>query len=438
MKTASTKKRNADLFSGSPFAREDMEITTTKQPAGWLELRIAGRLDNYWADHFKSALDELIRAGNHKIRLELASVDYLSSAGIGALIRCHKQLETIRGKLVVASCSEAVQEVLHIARLEALLTTEGPAAPNRWATTVALGKRQARPGVNFEVFGARAEPIVCRLIGAPDRWVECCIGADDCRTMQFPASVLGIGLGALGKDFSDCQGRLGEFLAVAGAAAYLPTDGTNVADYLVATGDQGPELQVCYGLACEGALTGFARFEADEETGRVSFSSLVRGCLDLAKTDRIGLVLVGESAGLIGAALRRSPAGGGDVPAPFAFPQVRDWLSFTAERAYKHATVLVAGVAQRGVPGPLEALVRPLGTDPALQGHFHAAAFSYRPLPRGEFMLRPAVTSLFEQQTLQGILHLLADNRPASGLGESAFVRGACWFGPIGDVVIGH
>src|SRR6202035_4066211 len=103
----------------------------------------------------------------------------------------------------------------------------------------------------------------------------------------------------------DCQGRFGEFLAVAGAAAYLPTDGTNVADYLVATDEQGPELLICYGLLCEGTLTGFTRFEADEEAGRVSFSSLVQGCLDLAEADRIGLVILGESAGLIGAALRR-------------------------------------------------------------------------------------------------------------------------------------
>jgi hypothetical protein len=119
---------------------------------------------------------------------------------------------------------------------------------------------------------------------------------------------------------------------------------------------------------------------------------------------------------------------------PFAFPQVRDWLTFTAERAFTHSLALVVGVAVRGDPGPLASLVRPLGKEPALQGHCHAAAFTYRPLPRGDFELRPFVTTLFEQQTLQGILHLLADNRPAVGLGESEFIRGACWFGPIGEV----
>jgi len=119
---------------------------------------------------------------------------------------------------------------------------------------------------------------------------------------------------------------------------------------------------------------------------------------------------------------------------PFAFPGVRDWLSFTVERAHMHSTALVVGVAVRGEPGPLAPLVRPLGKEPSLQGHCHAAAFSYRPLPRGEIELRPTVASLFERQTLQGILHLLADYREAVGLGESEFVRGACWFGSIGKV----
>jgi hypothetical protein len=122
------------------------------------------------------------------------------------------------------------------------------------------------------------------------------------------------------------------------------------------------------------------------------------------------------------------------VPDLFAFPQVRDWLSFTAERAYPHSVALVTGVAAKGDGGPLAKFVRPLGGKD-LVGHCHAAAFSYRPLPRGELELHDSVTSLFENLTFQGILHLLADTRPILGLGESEFLRGACWFNPIGGVL---
>jgi hypothetical protein len=38
---------------------------------------------------------------------------------------------------------------------------------------------------------------------------------------------------------------------------------------------------------------------------------------------------------------------------------------------------------------------------------------------------------LFENQGPKGLLHLLWDAREATGAGESRFVRGACWLGPI-------
>lgn len=413
-----------------------MEITREKQAGGWVELRVKGRLDSYWADHFKTALEDLVREGTHKIRLNLAGVSYLSSAGIGALVWCHKHLESIRGKLVVANPSESVKEVLELTRLTTLLATEVHTTPAGEPMTVAMGRRVHRDEVSLEVFGQPSRKgLTCRLIGDAAPLQRGRFRPEDCRTVQFPATTLGIGLGALGCKFSDCQDRLGEFLAVAGAAAYLPTDGTNIPDYLVAGSDSVPELQVGYGIFCEGLLAHFTRFEADAESGRVSLSSLVQSFLDLAETDRIGLVLVGETTGLMGAALRRSLAASADEDSPFVFPRIRDWLTFTAERAYLHSMALVVGVAIRGEAGPLAPLVRPLGKEPSLLGHCHAAAFAYRPLPRGELELRPTVAALFEKQILQGILHLLPDRRETIGLGESEFVRGACWFGPINEIL---
>jgi hypothetical protein len=38
--------------------------------------------------------------------------------------------------------------------------------------------------------------------------------------MTFPETAMAIGLGAFGHHFDDCAQRFGEFLSVAGAAAY--------------------------------------------------------------------------------------------------------------------------------------------------------------------------------------------------------------------------
>jgi hypothetical protein len=44
------------------------------------------------------------------------------------------------------------------------------------------------------------------------------------------------------------------------------------------------------------------------------------------------------------------------------------------------------------------------------------------------------VTTLFEAETLQGVLHLLSDGREASGRQQSEFVRGACWMSAATEI----
>lgn len=408
-----------------------MEITR-RQDGDWIELHVKGRLDSYWSSDFKKTIDDLVRAGTHHIRVHLADVSYLSSAGLGVLIASHKQLAGIRGRFEIAHPSAPVKEVLALTKVDALLqTTAAPPRPAE-AAVARTALHYRREQLSFTVFHLAEGSLQCRLVGNPELLPGCRFTAADCRKVAFPRQTLAVGLGALGHAFDDCQGRFGEFLAAAGAAAYLPTDGTNVPDYLLATGAAIPELQVCYAVVCEGPLSRLVRFEAEAETGVVPLSALLNACLDLMKTERIGFVLLAETAGLLGAALKRSPDREATADL-FAFPDVRNWLSFTAERAYPRSVALVTGIAARGDGGPLARFVRPLG-GANLVGHCHAAAFSYRPLPRGELELSATVASLFEQLTFQGMLHLLADDRPLTGLGESEFLRGACWFSPLGDV----
>jgi hypothetical protein len=97
--------------------------------------------------------------------------------------------------------------------------------------------------------------------------------------------------------------------------------------------------------------------------------------------------------------------------------------------------ILAVGVATRADHHALAPLVRPLGKGPWPAGHFHAAAFSYRPLQKGTLDVKTTVSTLFEAETLQGVLHLLNDDREIAGAGQSEFVRGACWIGPITEVM---
>ena len=86
-----------------------------------VELSVAGRLDGYWSDHLATALDEEIRLGRHHLLLDLSEVVFLSSAGIGVLVKSYNDLDSIRGSLSIWKASERVRKVIEICGLDQLL-----------------------------------------------------------------------------------------------------------------------------------------------------------------------------------------------------------------------------------------------------------------------------------------------------------------------------
>ena len=407
-----------------------MEITRVPT-AGALELRIRGRLDGYWADHLQHSLAETMREGHDRIRLELSDVNFMSSAGIAVIMKCYKQLQRIDGSLVVTRPSAQVRTVLQITGLADMLIEAGEAAHD-----VETGRRIERAGAAFEIFDvAPAERIRSSVIGTDAPLAASAFSEEHCSSLRLPDSGFAFGVGAIGEGFTDCRDRFGEFVAVGQAVAYQPADGTNVPDYLVGSAEHGSKLQVLYGLAGAGSFARLIRFDgsqacqdkASARSGSVTLSDLATCCLEVSGADMAAVVTVGEAAALVGAALRQSPAHPRDAEL-FAFPAIRSRLTFTTERAFARSLTLAVGIVARS-PQPQ---LRPLGTSADLFGHFHAAAFSFRPLKRGRIDLNETVANLFETESLLGVLHLLNDTREVAGIGESEFVRGACWTGPTG------
>jgi len=273
----------------------------------------------------------------------------------------------------------------------------------------------------------------CSLIGQPEKFFNGSFQTADCVSVALPSGTFGLGLGAFGSGFDDCRERFGEFVAVAGTAATLPTDGSSVPDFFVTEEALVPELKVLYGLVGKGQFAQMMRFDAKAEPpGVIGLSDLVDAALEISGANAAGLAILTETAGLVGAALRRSP-GRADATSPLAFPGVRDWLSFTTERTNERNLALIVGIAVREPLAQLAPFVRRLAPGAGVQGHFHAALFPYRPVQRGELQLDKAMGGLLAADSAQTLLHLLADDRQFEGVGQSEFMRGACWLGPIGE-----
>ncbi len=404
-----------------------MEIQRQKRQ-DHLELIFEGRLDGYWAQHLSTSAAEVMREGTHAVRVNLSRATYISSAGIGTLVELYKNFTAVNGSFEVIEPSRQVRQILEMVGLGTMLLGGGAATVS--PSAAAATERVEAGGAILEVHNLDAAAAMhCRTFGSPGRLPHAAFVEQDCRTVSLAESRLALGLGAFGENFAHCRERGGEFLAVSGAGAFQPTDGTNFPDFMVASGNFVPQLAALYGLCCDGRFGKLARFESASPGDPVSLSAIVSACLDLAGSDSAALVILSESAGLMGAALKRSPAV--EKASLFSYPEVRTWLSFSPERCFAHNLVLIGGVASKAAPGELAPFVRPLARGQSVLGHFHAVAFGYRPLQKGALDLKSSIRGLFDAGGPEGVLHLLADDRESAGTAETELRRGACWIGAI-------
>lgn len=399
-----------------------MEITTENQ-AGLLLVRLRGRLDSTHCSALETSLAGFIKAGEHQVRIDMSAVDYISSTGLRVLLAAYKQLKSVKGRFSIAPASPAVVSVLELAGLDLLLAVpDAPAAPapsSSSAPALATPSSVARPDLTGELFSLAANAALSvQLVTDP-------------APRPYAAGTFALGIGALGPSLADGTGRHGEFLAAAGCAVYQPTDGASRPDWVVTQGALIPQAGLLNGLSATGHFSHLLRFTPAAGSRSVSLSALAAAALDLAATPVVGFVAVVETTGLVGATLRRDPAA---APADrFTFPQIRDWLSFTGDRAFRDSTALLVGfVARPGAAGSLASQLRPLSGEPhAPLGHVHATVVAYRPLTKGRIDLAPTVAGLFEPPGPQAVLHLLGDPRGHQGAGESTFESGAFWFAPV-------
>ncbi|MEZ0333385.1 MAG: STAS domain-containing protein [Gemmatimonadales bacterium] len=406
-----------------------MKIDTVREGGSAL-LQLEGRLDREWAEHLSGTLEDLLQDGVRTLNIDFSGVTYVSSEATRVLTRWHQELAMLRGDMQVTALPAAVRDAFDVAGWNPNADFAGPASlrHSSWHMRTDIAKCG-----DFEFSSSeQAGGLTCRLHGDPDRLARAPFGATECAVVPLTNGVFGLGLGGIGGSFEESSERFGELIAVAACAAYFPSDGTRKADYLVGAGPVPPRVTLATGLTCEGDFSRLVRFTTRADAEAVPLSELATVCLDAAGKKMAGLVIAGETAGLSGARLRRSPTG--DSPVRFDLPEIREWLSFAPERTYAATTALIVGVVARTPEGPLAAHLRPIGLTGRLFAHFHAAVFSYRPLPQRTVNLSALVRGLFANHDLLDVVHLVQDDRGDAAVGESAVVRGVGWVAPITQV----
>lgn len=409
-----------------------------------LELLLSGSFDNEASWHFRDAIDDHVRDGWHQILVQMQGVDYISSAGISALIAAKNRMEQLNGLFGICHLTPAVERVLSETRLLESLVVDPDHARRRYAAgeyTRSLNVRVDRAdGLDLEVYSFDGDhSLRCTLLGNPSPIFDSAFSPSDCLEMEFSDQSLAIGLGAIGEEVTRAQDRFGEFLSIAGSLAQSSPSRHGMPDYSVPRGDFVPRIQVAYGMHCEGTFSKLIRFDPVEPGDQIELSTVVSQCMHQAKCEVAGVVVLAECGGLVGAHLKKSPVVENVTTVDrFQFPEIRNWMSFSPERVYARNLALIVGVARRAsadlAATELGTMLRPIDVNEQLHGHFHSAVFPYRPLKKRTLDLQASVRALLESGAIRDVLHLLRDDRTIVGAGESELLAGACWISPITTV----
>lgn len=421
-----------------------MRAVPSYDGAGGAVVRLEGRLDAEGALALEDILAQFLREGVRTATIDMSRVSYMSTPAMQVLARGGHEFAMVKGVLSIAAPSEAILHQLDAADLTRSLVHGSEAPPPTVNRQSSGGLNSLRGTSEWRVAGklvllhglyesAARNPgasLSCRVLGDAS-WIDRGgIDADHTSLTKVGPEAFGLGIGAIGAQFTDAAPRMGELIAAAGVVAYEPTEGSAVPDYLIGTTEEPAPAVIGSGLLCEGTFETLSRFTKRPGGQPVPLSELARVCLDHSSSPTVGVVMLVEVAGLVGARLRRSPADPAR-PVRFTMPEARDGFSVTPERSHEGTVAVVTGVVSRQPDPRLAPLLRPVGVSNDLLGHFHAAVFEFRPVPLRTVALRPLMTKYFSQQPLRSVMHLLHDDRGAAGAGESAFQRGICWVSPI-------
>ena len=398
-----------------------MQITSEIR-GKYLVVRASGRLDVSWAEHFAETLLTHVRHGHHHLLVDASEIVFLSSAGIRSLMRIYKELLTVKGSFFVIKPTTFVKNTLETSGLSMLLASD---YPEDFPSSSSSGEMSG--GTSGELYVLKENAVLELSIPAdwkPWQSVKSGMAVD----LEFPPETFALGIGCPSEDVGSLTNSFGEFLAVHGNVVYQPPNEDSRPDYLLGEKNFVPRMTAIQALVCKGELSHLFRFSPDEKKFTYELDELLQIVLKSTKSTFAGFVILGEVEGLVGSALIKSP---GLMEKEFdgSYPEVCNWLSFSGERVHSGQQALVFGLVSSSPEG--KRIINQNENDEDLAIHAHASVFPYRPLQNGKIDLKTNLERFFNGPPPLALFHLVNDSRSGSGIGQSSFIRGACWCAPV-------
>ncbi|MCF8366774.1 MAG: STAS domain-containing protein [Bacteroidales bacterium] len=398
-----------------------MEIRTIKTDKALL-VTIKERLDASWSEYFTDTFLEYIRNGEHRLVIDAQEMSFLSSAGIRSLLLVSKELTKVKGDFRIINSNEFVANTLRT-------TGFGVWLSEAKAEDILPATKEINEADNLKnlFIISKDSGITLKLISNWKPWEN--ISESKIKRVEFLPDSFALGIAAPPAADKDAVLKFGDFVSLCGHIVYQPPEERSRPDYFLPMENFVPQLQTIQCIYAQGEMSHLLRFSPEENKENYRIGELASQALSITGSSLAAFVILAEADGLVGAHIIQSPEGEQSFT-PTDFKKLRDWLSFSGERAYAGEQTLIFGVvAKHALGGKIDFLI-PLSSNPEIAIHAHTTIFPYQTLQNGKLDLMHQITKFFNGPPPKGLMHLIDDNRPSTGLGESSFTRGAMWCAP--------
>lgn len=95
-------------------------LITSQQQGNVSIIAVQGRVDGFSAPELETALQEVIKAKRYKIVVDLAETEFMSSAGMRALLKARMDTQDKKGELRLAAPTTFILDSLKLVGLDKL------------------------------------------------------------------------------------------------------------------------------------------------------------------------------------------------------------------------------------------------------------------------------------------------------------------------------
>jgi len=240
-----------------------------------LVLKIQGRLDAFGSKELEGHLETQIGKDLLCTVVDMAGVDYISSAGLRVLLRLQKKLNGQGAFTVIANLQPYCQEVIELAGFRQLLRVsetmdEALADCNqtireRSAAEVSQAAQSFHMSSGtFRLLSAASAEGVIGVLGDISDVLYSRVTPGHLSSKLFFETEYSIGLGGLGNRIEDYFGIMGEMITIGGTMVWLPTDGHDTPDFLIPKSDTGRvTLKTAFNVSIGGGFNELLTFNSN-------------------------------------------------------------------------------------------------------------------------------------------------------------------------------